>query len=143
LVVALLDRIRRQSVHHQTRPASSEPNAIQALAGNWAVILIAVVFFGLVMVLDLATSSRLVFFAFYIFPCVILTLALNWRWGTYAAVLAAATGSMIQSFDDPGGDLLFFIYWNALMRLVIYETVVILLERLRRQNILFVASKPD
>jgi hypothetical protein len=71
----------------------------------------------------------------------VLTLTLNWRWGTVAAVMAAIAGPFVQRFEDPGYQHMGIEIWNTIMRLVIFETVVLLLDRIRRENILYSSIK--
>jgi hypothetical protein len=137
LVVILLDRVRKQNSLGNLHPASSEPSAIQAISGNWAVVLITSIFFILVMVLDGLTNPNLIFFPLYLLPCVIFTLALNRRWGTLAALLASVVGPLLQRPGDPEFQLLSVEFWNTLMRFAVFEMVVMLLDRIRRDNILF------
>jgi hypothetical protein len=139
LIVMLLDSVRKQSVHELPKSFSSEPNAIQAISGNWAVIIAASFFLILVVVLDVFTSPDLLLLPFYLLPCIILTLAMNWRWGTVTAVLAAILGPLLEHLD-PGYQPLEVEFWNAIARFMIFEMVVLLLERIRRKNVLFYAS---
>ncbi|HEX9045637.1 MAG TPA: hypothetical protein VF988_01305, partial [Verrucomicrobiae bacterium] len=71
---------------------------------------------------------------------VIFTLTLNWRWGTLAAVIASVAGPVTQRFEDPAFQHMDVQFWNTLMRLVLFQAVVLLLDRVRRQNILFAPS---
>jgi hypothetical protein len=119
--------------------SSSEPNAIQAISGNWAVIAATIFFFIMVVVLDVFTSPDLLLLPFYLVPCIILTLAMNWRWGTVAAVLASILGPLLQR-PDPSYQPLEIEFWNTIARFMIFEMVVLLLERIRRKNILFYSN---
>jgi len=86
------------------------------------------------------TNPFYIFLPLYLLPCVIFTLTLNWRWGTLAAVIASVVGPLGQRFDDSGYQLLSVELWNTFMRLIIFQTVVLLLDRVRRENILFAES---
>ena len=141
LVVILLDNVRRQSRFRQAHHALAEPNSIQVIAGNWAVVLITSVFFAAVIVLDVMSKPYMVFLPLYLLPCAVLTLALNWRWGTVAALLAAAVGPILQRADNPAYQHLGVEFWNTLMRFLIFQMVVLLLDRIRRENILFTTEK--
>lgn len=136
LVVILFDRIGRQSALRRPQNPASSQMPSQTLAGNWPVILLTLFFFALVIVFDVLTGPQVLLTPFYMVPCIILTLAMNWRWGTVAALLAAFFGSFFQR-DDPGFQPLDIEFWNTLMRLAINMTVVVLLERVRRENILY------
>ena len=137
LTVILLDNARKNSLHQVSGRTLPEPNAIQAISGNWAVVLITSVYFALVVVLDVLTNPFFTFLPLYLLPCVIFTLTLNRRWGTLAAVVASVAGPFAQRFEDPAYQSLSVEFWNTFMRLVIFQTVVLLLERVRRENILF------
>jgi hypothetical protein len=141
LMVVLLDNVRRQSFRDRPPHALHEQNAMQAISGNWAVVLITSIYFALVVVLDVLTNPYYLFLPLYLLPCVIFTLTLNWRWGTLAAVIASVVGPLTQRFEDPGYQLLGVEFWNTFMRLMIFQTVVLLLARIRRKNILFSGIK--
>ena len=140
LMVILLDNVRRQSLRDRSHRTFPEQNVIQPIASNWAVVLMTGIFFALVVVLDGLTNPFYIFLPLYLLPCVIFTLTLNWRWGTLAAVIASVVGPLGQRFDDSGYQLLSVELWNTFMRLIIFQTVVLLLDRVRRENILFAES---
>jgi len=140
LTVILLDNARKNSRRQVSGRTHPDSNAIQTITGNWAVILITSVYFALVVMLDMLTNPFLTFLPLYVLPCVIFTLSLNWRWGALAAVIAAVAGPFAQRFEDPGYQSLGVEFWNTFMRLVIFQTVVFLLDRVRRENILFAQS---
>jgi hypothetical protein len=135
LIVILLDRVRKNGDRPLLRNPTPGPGGIRAISGNWAAVATAVAIFVLVAVLDAFTAPDIL--VLYLVPCIIITLALNWRWGTLAAVLAAVLGQMLQSFQHQSPALQF---WNCAMRFVIFETVVLLLERIRQRSILFHAD---
>jgi hypothetical protein len=141
LLVILLDNARKQMLRDRSNQSFTEPNANQSISGNWAVLLITGIFFTLVVVLDVMTSPFANFLPLYLLPCMVLTLTLNWRWGTVAAVMAAIAGPFVQRFEDPGYQHMGIEIWNTIMRLVIFETVVLLLDRIRRENILYSSIK--
>jgi hypothetical protein len=137
VTVILLDHVHRRSLYH-SHDKRPEQNPIQGIANNWAVILITSIYFALVVLLDVLTNPHLTFLPLYLLPCVIFTLALNWRWGTIAAVAASIAGPLSQSFQDPNYQSWGVEFWNTCMRLVIFQTIVLLVDRYRRENILFV-----
>ena len=140
LIVILLDNIRKQSLRDSSPYTLPEHHAIQAISGNWAVVLMTSIYFSLVVVLDVLTNPYYLFLPLYLLPCVIFTLTLNWRWGALAAVIASVAGPLTQRFEDPGCQLLGVEVWNTFMGLAIFQTVVLLLDRVRHKNILFAAS---
>ena len=141
LVVVLVDRVRK--LHHQPPPPRpAKINFIQTLSSNWAVVLMTCVFFALVVELDAWSEPGYGFLPLYLLPCVIFTLALNWRWGTLAALAAAAAGPWTQRFDDPVFQHWGVELWNTFMRFLIFQTVVLLINRLRRDNVLFEQPEP-
>ncbi len=141
LVVVLFDRFGRQSVLRRPQNSLAGQTPIGAVAGNWPVILLTIFYFALVIGFDVLTGTQTLLTPFYMVPCIVLTLAMNWRWGTVAAVIAAILGPLFQR-DDPGYQPLGIELWNTLMRLAIYLMVVVLLERVRRENILYTNQKP-
>jgi len=142
LMMILLDNVRKQSLGERSRRTFPEPGAIPSISGNWAVVLVTSIYFFLVVVLDMLTNPFYIFLPLYLLPCIVFTLSLNWRWGTLAAVIASVVGPLVQRFDDPGYQILAVECWNTLMRLAIFQTVVLLLDRIRRDNVLFSSIKP-
>ena len=138
VVVNLFDRFGRQSVFNPANHLPSGRNAIQSIVGNLPVILLTIIFFAVVIVFDVLTSPQMLLLPLYMIPCMVLTLALNWRWGLVAAIVAAVLGPLFQR-ADPGYQHLNIQFWNTAMRMIIYFIVVALLEQVRRKNILFSA----
>lgn len=141
IVVILFDRVRHQGVLRPAQNARDPQNPIYAIAGNWAVILLAALFLLLVVVIDYFSGVNALMTGLYIIPCMIMTLALNWRWGTVFAVVCAVLGPILQ-WPDPAYQSLDIQFWNTVMRFVMYEMVVLMIERIRRENILFTQLKP-
>jgi hypothetical protein len=61
--------------------------------------------------------------------------------GTFAAIIAAIAGPLAQRFEDVGYQAPGVEFWNTVMRFIIFQLVVMLLIRIRRQNILFNSGK--
>ena len=141
IVVVLFDRVRYQGV---LRPTSNNVrmarNPFESIAGNWAVIMLAVMFLLLVVTIDYFSGIYALMTGLYIIPCMIMTLALNWRWGTVFAVVCAVLGPVLQR-PDPAYQSVDIQFWNTVMRFVMYEMVVLMIERVRRENILFTSQK--
>lgn len=96
-------------------------------------ILAGLVVLGLVAVADYYTSAAVSLMPFYIVPAAILTLVINRRWGTIAAALSALVWALLQNVDNP---LVNFKQpgiwlWDAFMRFLVVEIVVLLLDRIR------------
>jgi hypothetical protein len=142
IVVVLFDRVRRQGILHSAESDQNTLNPIQSIAGNWAVILVTVFFLLVVVFMDFFSGVNALMTGLYIIPCMIMTLALNWRWGTVFAVVCAALGPLLQR-PDPAYQSLDIQFWNTTMRFVMYEMVVVMIERVRRESILFITKKPD
>ena len=140
-VVVLFDRVRGQGVLCSMPNVRTDQSPIHAIAGNWAVILLAVMFLLLVVVIDYLSGINALMTGLYIIPCMIMTLALNWRWGTAFALVCAVLGPILQR-PDPAYQSLDIQFWNTVMRFVMYEMVVLMIERVRRENILFTSQKP-
>jgi hypothetical protein len=134
--VLFVDRIHKQReiVHHQP-PTDSRP---VKLAENWMVLLACGLFFVSVWVLDYLTDPHLIFLPLYLFPCMLLTLVLNLRWGIAAAILATFTCTWIEHLTDKiNDDFVGIFVWNFTMRLMIFLLVILLLHGIRKGNILF------
>ena len=137
ILVVLFDRIGQESALRWPQPLpAAKKTAVAAIIGNWPVIAVTVLFFLSVMVFDVLTVPKMLMLPFYLTPCMILTLALNWRWGAVAAVVAACIGPALQR-PDPAYQPWNIELWNTAMRLILYLLVVWLLEGVRRKNILY------
>jgi hypothetical protein len=137
MCVFFVDRIHtQQAVHH--RPAKDCPPAKPS--ENWAVLLACGLYLAIVAWLDYITNPHLIFLPLYLFPCMMLTLVLNFRWGVAVAVLSIAVGTTIESLTSklPQLSLPEVFVWNFMMRLVICLLVLALLNRIRKENILFI-----
>lgn len=136
--VLFVDRIHRQPVFFNHPSGSARQ--IARLRENWAVILASGVLFAGVAGLDWACNPHLAFMPLYLFPCMLIALATGWCWGLVVAILAAFTGTFIESmtFDDYPVAI---FGWNFAMRLAVYLLVILLLQRIRQESILFVPRK--
>jgi hypothetical protein len=66
-------------------------------------------------------------------PCAVLSLTINWRWGTIAAVVASCISpALIRKLDASFGQIEVFA-WNSSMRFLLFEFVVLVLDRVRRE----------
>ena len=134
--VLFVDRIhkQRQTVHHQP-PANSRP---VKLAENWAILLACGIYFAAVWALDYVTDPHLIFLPLYLFPCMMLTLVFNLRWGIAAAVIAAFTCTCIDSLTDKiNHDFAGIFIWNFTMRLMVSMLVILLLHGIRKGREIF------
>jgi hypothetical protein len=103
----------------------------EQFARHWITILA-----GWGMLLGVATiqffaNPRMVFIPMYLLPCAVLTLVVNARWGTMAAIAAAVTGPVLQGWADPDFAHYGVLLWNSLMRFILLEVVILLLDRIR------------
>ena len=111
------------------------------IADNWAGLLAGGIWFAAVAVLDWFTGPRLTCTPLYLFPCMMVTLLLNLRWGVAAAVLATFTDVFLQSCGDARFQAPQIFGWNLLMRFTLFLLVILLLDRIRRNSILFSARR--
>ena len=96
-------------------------------------ILASLVVLILVLVADYFTTAAVSLMPFYIIPAAILALVVNRRWGTIAAALSALSWALLQNVDNPLVNLKQpgVWLWDAFMRFLVVEIVVLLLERIR------------
>ncbi|MEI9863131.1 MAG: hypothetical protein WDN00_00940 [Limisphaerales bacterium] len=140
MCVLFVDRIhkQRQIVHHR----SAEKLPPVKLSENWAVLLVIGVFLTTIVVLDYVTNPRLIFLPLYLFPCMMLTLVSNLRWGTIIALVATATATWVECLTNKINYHLTEIFaWNFAMRLAVCLLVLFLLDRIRQESILFINRK--
>lgn len=87
----------------------------------------------LVAAADYYTDPAFSLMPFYIIPAAILTIVINRRWGTFAAVVSAVVWAFLQNVDNPLVNLKRpgILFWDVFMRFLVVEIVVLLLERIR------------
>jgi hypothetical protein len=139
ICVFLADRIRREhnfwwkEVMPAQRPAD--------FARNWAVVLASAL--GLVLIAwgDVFTGPRISFLPLYLFPGMLITLFLNLRWGALVVFMGALVASVDEYGSKYNADVWEVFGWNFPMRFLMLYVVLLLLDRLRKDNVLF-ASRP-
>ena len=137
--VFLTDRVHRQK---NFLSCLATPNRRPAdFAGNWAVVAASGLWFLLVAVGDIYTGPRVIFLPLYLFPAMLVTLFLNLRWGTLMVVMAAVVASTDEYLGGLNSSLVEVFGWNLVMRFLILFLVILLLDRLSFQNVLFTYGK--
>jgi len=141
LIVILLCNSRKPNGWYQPLRPPAKTSAWQAVAGNWAVMLVTILYLALLLPLNVLASPHCTFLPLYLLPCLVLTLTMGTYWGTLAAVLAAGGSALVQHLGDP----VYFSWidtgWNALMRLAILQGTVMLTGRMHLKTILFSDGK--
>jgi len=138
MFVIFTDRIHqhRQVVHYRQSP---DIVTRTRLAENWAVLLTC----GLALLgiawLDYITDPHMIFLPLYLIPCMMLTLVFNLRWGITAALLATGIGCWVEYVTNRVSHYTLgeVFGWNYAMRFGVALVVLLLLNRIRRENILF------
>ena len=141
MCVLFVDYIRRHRYlfHPQESPASLTPR----WEDHWAVVLASTGWLALVGYLDYHTPPQLIFLPLYILPCMVLTLVLNLRWSIPFAVLAILTASTIEYKTNAQVTLAVAMGWNFVMRFAISLAILLLLDRIRKKNILFYTTQRE
>ena len=100
---------------------------------HWITILASAVILVTVAFFDIITGPDVTLLPFYLIPCAALALIINHRWGTFAAAIVIVTWSVIKFHQDPNLSLEHWgtLIWNAGMRFILLESVVLLLNRVR------------
>lgn len=110
---------------------------------NWAVVLLSGLWFVLIAWGDFFTGPRVSFLPLYLFPAILVTLFLNLSWGTLAVLLGALVASADEYTSKYNADAVEVFGWNFPMRFLMLLLVILLLDRLRQDNVLFTAHKPN
>jgi hypothetical protein len=100
---------------------------------NKVTILLSLLILAIIAVADHATDVAVSLAPFYMIPASILALVVNQRWGTLAAITSSIVWGLVQNIDNPFINLshLGIWLWDVLMRFMVIEVVVLLLERIR------------
>jgi hypothetical protein len=141
ICVFLADRVHR---HRDSFRLLATPSHRAAnIAANWAVVLASAGLFVAVVVGDFITGPRVIFLPLYLFPAMLLTLFLNLRCGAFMALLAAIAGSVDEYWGNTDPNPLAVFRWNPVMRFLIFFFVILPLDRLSQENILFPSGKQN
>lgn len=141
LEISVLFAIRFREQKNLFHPAINAPLPAGKIADNWAVLLAGGIWFAAVVAFDRLTGPLMTCMPLYLFPCMLFTLVFNLRWGVAAAALAAFTDVFLQSCADARFQVPQIFGWNLLMRFILFLLVITLLDRIRRQSILFSIHK--
>jgi hypothetical protein len=100
---------------------------------HWITILASAVVMAMVAFADIVTGPDVTLLPFYLIPCAVLTLVVNYRWGTFAAATVMVIWSAIQAQQNPNLNLEHWktLVWDASMRFVLFQIIVLLLNRVR------------
>jgi hypothetical protein len=113
------------------------------IADTWAVLLASGLWLLFVAALDWVNDPHKTCLPLYLFPCMILTLVLNLRWGAAATLVATVANESIQYHADNHQMGLQAFGWNLVMRFLLFLLVIVLLDRIRRENILFSSANKN
>ena len=141
MCVFFADRIHRQKdfLQHLTAPSRRPAN----FSGNWAVVLASVLLFLMVAAADFLTGPRAMFLPLYLIPAMLVTLFLNLRCGVVMVLLAALIASADEYLSKLNSSVAEVFGWNFAMRFLISFLVILLLDRLRQENVLFTSRKQN
>lgn len=139
MCVLFVDRVRQQRDFLLRQPLPDGQPA--RLVESWAVILVSGAMFAVVAGADWLSDPHLSYLPLYMFPCMLITLALNLNLGLVAIILAALTATAIE-YVTTNQNSAVILGWNFAMRFVVYLAILALLNRLRQQNFLFARRKP-
>jgi cellulose synthase/poly-beta-1,6-N-acetylglucosamine synthase-like glycosyltransferase len=138
-----VDRIHKQReiVHHRS-PADDPP---AKLAESWVILLACGLALVVITWLDYITDPHLIFLPLFLLPCMMITLVYQLRWGLATAFLAIATTSWVEYATNRLNHYTIaeVFVWNFAMRFAVSVLVLILLNRIRKENILFLHQKPN
>ena len=100
---------------------------------HWITILASAAVMAIVAYVDIITGPEVTLLPFYLIPCAVLTLVVNYRWGTLATATFIVIWSAIQAHQNPNLNLEHWktLVWDAGMRFVLFQIIVLLLDRVR------------
>jgi len=104
----------------------------EQVAAHWLTIVVSYLMIAAVGEID-SLNLYLSLLPFYLIPCAVLSLTINWRWGTCAALIASCVGPSISRKIDPSFAQIEVILWNSAMRFALFEFMVLILDRVRRE----------
>jgi hypothetical protein len=143
IVVVLTDRIRADNLFFPARESLKSPEPTGSFAEHWAVIVTTGLFFAGVVLIDCLTSPQTNLLPLYLLPCIVLTLVIDRRWGSAAAIITSVTGPFTMRFEAAYYQHFTVEFWNTLTRLIVFQLVVWLLDRIRRHSVLFYSHEAE
>ena len=141
MCVLFVDHLHRHKYLFRRPVTPARPPA--TFVENWAVVLASGLLLVIVAALDYFTTPQMIFLPLYLLPCMVLTLVLNLRWGIPTALAAMATASLVEYRTNPTYHLAEIFGWNFIMRLAISLVIVLLLDRIHKENILFFSGNTE
>lgn len=137
----LTDRIHRQRDFFRRRPWQKRRPA--KFAENWAVVLTSTLLFLVIAWGDFYTGPRVNFLPLYLFPAMLITLFLDLRWGTLVVLLGALNACAGEYVTKYNASVAQVFGWNLTMRFLILFLVILLLDQVRQENVLFTSRKQN
>jgi hypothetical protein len=140
--VIFVDRLRNQRSWNQAHPVVTPVR--RKWSEVWAVFLTGVLMLGLAAGLDFFSAPQFSLLPFYLLPCMLFTLMLNLRWGVSTAGVAALVWVVIQPQPHPEVNQLAVgtLLWNGAMRLAVTIPILVLLDRIRKNDFVLFRSRP-
>lgn len=122
-----------------------QPTMWAQLRAHPKLILMNVLLLGAVISLQfrLGVNAHLSFIPFYLAPCVWLVLKLDRRWAGLLATAAAIAGPWLRHLINPDFLPLEVTLWNIVMRFILFQLVIVLMWRIRGQNIFSNSEKSE
>jgi hypothetical protein len=141
MCVLFMGQVHKQKKLFRRHAAPDHPPG--KFTENWAVVLASGLLFLIVAALDYVTDPHMTFLPLYILPCMILTLMLNLRWGIAGVLVGMMVASLQEYSANPSHGLAAVFGWNFIMRFAIALVVILLIDRIRKGNILFSSRNYD
>lgn len=128
-------RTYRETAHwFFARDRRTEPNRSwrELIASHWITILVSYLMIAVLGEID-SLNPHFSLLPFYMLPCAILSLTINWRWGIGAALIASIIGpALLSKVEESFAQFEIFV-WNSSMRFLLFGFVVLVLDRVRRE----------
>ena len=121
-------------------PSAAEKSSVgNQLAEHWPTIILAFLMLTGVTSVDFYSGPEVSLAAFYALPVMMLTVIVGRNWGSILALLASALWSTLQqnhkSLEDWNSVSETLLVWNTIMRFIVLQVIVFLLDRVRRELI--------
>jgi hypothetical protein len=113
-------------------PSEPELSLRNQITTHWVTILVSGLLLALLGTLD-SLNPHLTFLPFYMVLCAFLALTINWRWGSFAALIGAGIGPAVLGKIDTSFAHIGVFAWNTGMRFLLLHSIVLLFDRVRRE----------
>lgn len=133
MIISLLARLCHRW-EEMTRLTIARYNFRAEFRQHWAWLAFGGMLLSAIVAVHAHSSPFMMFLPVYMIPCLIVALVMGWGWGSVIAMLATIAGPIVQFFKDADFQSFQILSWNIVMRLIVLQTLVFLVNYIYHLN---------